>query len=52
MGDAVCGVSLHPVSADDVVAGHALLLGADGVVIDEAGLLVRYRTHTGMARVS
>ena len=31
-GDVVCGVSLYPVSAHDVVAGHALLRGAGGVL--------------------
>lgn len=30
-GDGVCGLSLYPVSAHDVVAGHALLIGASGV---------------------
>lgn len=33
VGDAVCGVSLYPVSAHDVVAGHALLRGAGGVLL-------------------
>jgi myo-inositol-1(or 4)-monophosphatase len=30
-GDGICGLSLHPVSAHDVVAGHALLIGTGGV---------------------
>lgn len=51
-GDGVCGVSLYPVSAHDVVAGHALLLGAQGVLLDEDGAPVRYITEATMARVS
>lgn len=51
-GDGVCGVSLYPVSAHDVVAGHALLIGAKGVLVDEKGAHVRYLTEGTMARVS
>lgn len=51
-GDGVCGVSLYPVSAHDVVAGHALLLGAQGVLLNEDGHPVRYSTESAMARVS
>lgn len=51
-GDGVCGVSLYPVSAHDVVAGHALLIGANGVLVDEEGASVRYVTEGTMARVS
>ncbi|SDJ28026.1 inositol monophosphatase family protein [Pseudomonas abietaniphila] len=51
-GDGVCGVSLYSVSAHDVVAGHALLVGSKGVLIDENGLPIRYETDTQMARVS
>lgn len=51
-GDAVCGISLYPVSAHDVVAGHALLLGSGGVLVDEIGSPIQYRTHAEMARVS
>jgi fructose-1,6-bisphosphatase/inositol monophosphatase family enzyme len=36
-GDGVCGISLYPVSAHDVVAGHALLMGAKGMLVDEVG---------------
>jgi fructose-1,6-bisphosphatase/inositol monophosphatase family enzyme len=51
-GDGVCGVSLYPVSAHDVVAGHALLVASKGVLIDENGLPIRYETDTQMAQVS
>jgi fructose-1,6-bisphosphatase/inositol monophosphatase family enzyme len=36
-GDGVCGISLYPVAAHDGVAGHALLIGAKGILVDEAG---------------
>lgn len=51
-GDGVCGVSLYPVSAHDVIAGHALLLGANGVLVDELGDAIRYQTEADMYRVS
>lgn len=51
-GDGVCGVSLYPVSAHDVVAGHALLIGSNGVLVDERGNPIRYRTEAEMLRVS
>ena len=51
-GDAVCGVSLYPVSAHDVVAGHALLIGANGVLVDEQGAPIRYQSEAEMLRVS
>jgi len=51
-GDGVCGVSLYPVSAHDVVAGHALLRGASGVLLDESGHPIRYATEASMANVS
>ena len=51
-GDGVCGVSLYPVSAHDVVAGHALLIGAKGVLVDESGETIQYKTNATMARVS
>jgi fructose-1,6-bisphosphatase/inositol monophosphatase family enzyme len=51
-GDGVCGVSLYPVSAHDVVAGHALLVASKGVLVDENGLPIRYETDTQMAQVS
>lgn len=51
-GDGICGVSLFPVSAHDVVAGHALLIGANGVLIDESGAGIEYKADVGMLRVS
>lgn len=51
-GDGVCGVSLYPVSAHDVVAGHALLIGANGVLVNEQGAPIRYQTEAEMHRVS
>ena len=51
-GDGVCGVSLYAVSAHDVVAGHALLIGARGVLLDENGDPIRYATEVNMATVS
>ncbi|BGE66910.1 hypothetical protein CRPA25_31670 [Pseudomonas aeruginosa] len=49
-GDGVCAVSLFPLSAHDVVAGHALLRAVSGVLLDQEGLPVTYAT--GMALVS
>ncbi|MNF46717.1 putative inositol 1-monophosphatase ImpA [compost metagenome] len=51
-GDGVCGVSLYAVSAHDVVAGHALLRGAGGVLLDENGVAIRYATKANMITVS
>lgn len=51
-GDAVAGVSLYPVSAHDVVAGHALLIGAGGVLLNECGRPVSYSTKAGMEKIS
>jgi fructose-1,6-bisphosphatase/inositol monophosphatase family enzyme len=51
-GDGVCGVSLYPVSAHDVVAGHALLKGACGVLLDEQGQSITYTTKAKMQTVS
>ncbi|QJC81566.1 inositol monophosphatase family protein [Pseudomonas umsongensis] len=50
--DGVCGISLYPVSAHDVVAGHALLRGAGGVLLDENGVTIRYSSEANMANVS
>ncbi|MGE8453866.1 MAG: inositol monophosphatase, partial [Pseudomonadales bacterium] len=52
VGDGICGISLYPVSAHDVVAGHALLLGAKGVLIGENGTPIKYTTAATMAKVS
>ncbi|MFJ2426740.1 inositol monophosphatase family protein [Pseudomonas sp. NPDC087804] len=51
-GDGVCGISLYPVSAHDVVAGHALLIGAKGVLIGADGTPIQYTTEATMAKVS
>jgi myo-inositol-1(or 4)-monophosphatase len=51
-GDGVCGVSVCQVSAHDVVAGHALLKGAGGVLLNENGESIRYVTQDNMQIVS
>ncbi|WP_448646218.1 inositol monophosphatase family protein [Pseudomonas mohnii] len=51
-GEGVCGLSLYPVSAHDVVAGHALLIGAGGVLVDERGEAISYVTDANMHTVS
>lgn len=51
-GDGICGVSLYSVSAHDVVAGHALLIGAKGTLIDENGKPVHYATDANMLKIS
>lgn len=51
-GDGVAGVSLYPVSAHDVVAGHALLIGAGGALLDQDGQPVSYSTESRMNTVS
>lgn len=51
-GDGICGVSLFPVSAHDVVAGHALLRGAGGTLVDENGKEVCYDTSDQMTTVA
>mgnify|MGYP003914045137 FL=1 len=51
-GDAVAGASLVPVSAHDVVGGHALLIGARGVLFNEEGMPISYDSEAQMARVS
>lgn len=51
-GEGGCGVSLYPVSAHDVVAGHALLRGAGGELFDERGEVITYVTKANMQTVS
>lgn len=51
-GDGGAGVSLVPVSAHDVVAGHALLKGAGGVLLNQDGEEVSYVAEAEMDRVS
>ncbi|CAD0264328.1 Inositol monophosphatase/fructose-1,6-bisphosphatase family protein (fragment) [Pseudomonas veronii] len=50
-GDGIFGISLYAVSAHDVVAGHALLRGAGGVLLDENGDAIRYVTEAKMGTV-
>ena len=51
-GDGDAGVSLVPVSAHDVAAGHALLIGAGGVLVDQDGIGITYATEVSMQTVS
>ncbi|MDA8485724.1 inositol monophosphatase [Pseudomonas resinovorans] len=51
-GDAVAGISLVPVSAHDLVAGHALLIGAGGVLLDQAGAPISYESKACLVRAS
>lgn len=51
-GDAVACTSLVPVSAHDVVAGHALIIGANGVLLNQEGDPISYNSAAQMARVS
>lgn len=51
-GDAVAATSLVPVSAHDVVGGHALLLGAGGVLLNQNGEMVSYGTEKRMRETS
>jgi fructose-1,6-bisphosphatase/inositol monophosphatase family enzyme len=45
VGDGVATLTLRPVNALDVVAGHALLAAAGGVLIAEDGVPVTYTAH-------
>lgn len=51
-GEAVAGVSLVPVGAHDVVAGHALLIGAQGVLLNQDSCPITYNTQAKLSRVS
>lgn len=51
-GDAVACASLVPVSAHDVVGGHALLIGAQGVLLNQYGDSVSYDTAAQLIKVS
>lgn len=51
-GDAVAGVSLVPVSAHDIAAGHALLIGAKGVLLDQEGKFISYDSEAQLSRAS
>lgn len=51
-GDAVAGISLVPVSAHDIAAGHALLIGARGILFDQEGKLISYESEEKLALAS
>lgn len=51
-GDAVAGISLVPVSAHDVAAGHALLIGAKGVLLDQQGDPISYESESRLSKTS
>jgi ADP-ribosyl-[dinitrogen reductase] hydrolase len=51
VGDGIATLTLRPVNALDVVAGHALLLAAGGVLVAEDGVPVTY-TELGESRPS
>ncbi|MFG0724026.1 inositol monophosphatase family protein [Pseudomonas sp. GLN_6] len=51
-GDGVAGVSLVQVSAHDVVAGHALLKGAGGMLLNQDGEEISYVAEAQMKTVS
>ena len=42
VGDGLATLTLRPVNAHDIAAGHALLLAAGGVLVAEDGVPVRY----------
>ena len=44
-GDVVAAVALNPLRAWDIAAGHALLRGAGGILVDEQGSEVTYDHH-------
>ena len=45
VGDGIATVTLRPVNAHDIAAGHALLIAAGGVLVAEDGLDVTYDEH-------
>lgn len=51
-GDGVVAVSIVPVSAHDVVAGHAILRGAGGVLVDQVGEPITYESEAKFSKVS
>lgn len=51
-GEAVAGVSLVSVGAHDVAAGHALLIGAHGVLLNQEGRPISYESMSRMATAS
>ncbi|MFO7038598.1 inositol monophosphatase family protein [Pseudomonas aeruginosa] len=51
-GDAVACASLVPVSAHDIVAGHALMIGAGGVLLDQEGKPIKYDSKARLSQSS
>ncbi|HYZ21831.1 MAG TPA: inositol monophosphatase family protein [Rhodopila sp.] len=51
VGDGIAAMTLRPVNAHDIAAGHGLLLAAGGVLVTEDGEMVRY-TEGGSSRPS
>ncbi|ONM45297.1 hypothetical protein BXT89_03720 [Halopseudomonas pachastrellae] len=51
-GDAVAGVSLVTTAAHDVLAGHAILRGAGGVLLDQDGQEITYGSRSALAVTS
>lgn len=51
-GDGVAAVSVYPVSAHDVAAGHALLIGAGGQLLNQDAQPISYLTESSMKTVS
>ncbi len=45
VGDGIATVTLRPVNAHDIAAGHALLTAAGGVLVAEDGIEVTYGEH-------
>jgi ADP-ribosyl-[dinitrogen reductase] hydrolase len=45
VGDGIATVTLRPVNAHDIAAGHALLRAAGGVLVAEDGIEVTYGEH-------
>ena len=45
VGDGIATVTLRPVNAHDIAAGHALLTAAGGVLVAEDGETVAYDSH-------
>lgn len=51
-GDGVAGVSLVTTSAHDVVAGHAILIGSGGVLLDQSAVEISYASRADLAVTS
>lgn len=51
-GDAIAGASLASVPAHDVVAGHALLINARGVLLDQHGEHISYESEERLSQTS